>query len=146
MRKLVKVADEQEILSILEEFNDVFPHLNEKIDNMESYAKKLTLYSNFYVVQELGKNVGILVFYSNDTDKKTAYLTLIGVKDSLRGKGLGKDLLLFCEEKSKSDGMDKLFLEVDLDNESAMLFYQKNGFCFGDRTDRNSIYLYKSLK
>lgn len=143
--ELVKLTEKQKALDVLEEFSDIFPHLCEKVDNIENYAEKLIRYSNFYIARQDGENFGLAVFYSNDFTTKTAYISLIGIKKVSQGKGLGKWLLVKCEEESKKQGMTKISLEVDCDNVGAITFYKKNGFVIGTHTERNSMYMHKNL-
>ena len=45
-----------------------------------------------------------------------------------KGKGIGKDILLFLEEQAKKLGYKKLWLETRLINERAVSFYKYNGY------------------
>lgn len=145
MREFLKITDTRIISQTIYDFLDVFPHLCEKIESVEAYVEKLSKYANFYVGVEDGKAFGIAVFYSNDTIQKKAYISLIGLKADARGKGLGRWLLGQCENKSVKDGMEQMLLEVDCDNESALLFYQKNGYSITESTDRDSMYMHKRI-
>lgn len=138
MRELVKFADKSSILKALGEFLPIFPHLCEKVE-INEYAQKLSNYANFYIAKENGENIGILVFYANDTNRKCAYISLIGVKDTYQGKGLGKWLLEFCENEAKQNGMKIIALEVDNDNLNGMKFYKRNGFVVVSETGNSKI-------
>lgn len=52
----------------------------------------------------------------------------IGVMQSLRRKGRGRELLSYCEEYLKQQGVSQVFLEVSEKNLSAHSFYVKSGF------------------
>ncbi len=145
MSEFLKVIKKEKILSALYDFSDIFPHLCEKIDSMEDYAEKLSRHANFYLGVEDERAFGIAVFYSNDLETKTAYISLIGIKKSAQNKGLGGWLLSQCEEKARQDGMVKMMLEVDCDNDSAIFFYKKNGYKQGEKTERDSMYMHKEI-
>lgn len=146
MREFRKVTTEAEVLLYLKQFSDVFPHLCEKIESFEAYAAKLSQYAEVYVGTENADAFGIVVFYANDVQTKTAYISLIGIKRSAQGKGLGYWLLTKCQEVCRSRGMTTLSLEVDCDNDNAISFYQRNGFVIGTDTQRGSMYMNKSLE
>lgn len=141
----VRITTKEAILRTLSDFSDVFPHLGEKIESMDAYAEKLARFAQCWLGQENGTAVGLVIFYANDPDSKMAYITLIGVKPAFQGKGLGCRLLAKCEETAKELGMTRLSLEVDCDNPQAQRFYQQNGFSFSGNTERNSMYLCKSI-
>lgn len=145
MSEFVRITDKNRILQELHNFSDIFPHLFEKIESIEVYAEKLSKYANFYIGIQNGEVFGLAVFYSNDKIRKVAYISLIGLKETERKKGLGGWLLSQCENKAKEDGMTKISLEVDCDNEFAILFYKKNGYIISEKTQRNSMYMHKQI-
>ncbi|MBQ7288607.1 MAG: GNAT family N-acetyltransferase [Clostridia bacterium] len=145
MRELIKITDKNEILKYLYEFSDVFPHLCEKIKSMEDFSEKLSKFSNFYIAAEDRIALGIAVFYSNNKIEKNAYITLFGLKESARKKGLSEWMLRQCEALSKKDDMKKISLEVDCDNTTAIAFYKKNGYAISGQSQRNSMYMYKII-
>lgn len=73
-----------------------------------------------------------LVFDMNDFDytipNKRVYLSRFLVKEEMRNKGIGKQLLnyIFCHAKNL--GYQEISVGVDLDNYLALLIYQKYGF------------------
>ena len=58
----------------------------------------------------------------------TAYIGGFVVKDSFKGKGLGTKILLHIKNESLINGIKRLELTVDLQNESAINLYKKVGF------------------
>lgn len=146
MKEFRKVTSESEVLSNLKYFDDIFPHLHEKIDSYEAYAEKLFRLADVYVGEENGDVFGIAVFYANDIQTRRAYISLIGVKDHAQGKGLGYWLLTQCQQVCYDRGMKHISLEVDCDNHNAISFYQRNGFELSEKTQRCSMYMNKSLE
>ena len=145
MREFVKIREKAEILNVLQGFSDVFPHLCEKIDSLDAYAEKLSQFAEFCIGTEDGVPFGLAVFYANDMQSKTAYISLIGVKSSHRSQGLGYWLLTNCENAARARSMTQLRLEVDLDNPTAIAFYERNGFSLCGHTQRGSMYMSKYI-
>ena len=143
--QFVKTDKKCDIYNLLMEFQEVFPHLMDKIPNLEEYAEKLSEFAYVYLAKQNNKSVGILIFYANDEESKTAYISLIGVKKGHERKGMGKELLEYCEKISRQSSMSRLKLEVDEDNVSAVKFYEKNGFRYLETTGRNSFYMQKDI-
>lgn len=52
----------------------------------------------------------------------------IYVREPYRGTGLARDLLLRAVERARETGCTELALDVDVDNERAIAFYEKLGF------------------
>lgn len=140
-----RVSCKESIYNLLIEFSGIFPHLTEKISDIDDYAQKLSEYAFVYEALNDKECVGILIFYANDKQSKTAYISLIGVKKDKEGNGIGKALLKYCEKISMQAGMCKLKLEVNKENIGAIKFYEKNGFAFIEKNSQNSFYMIKEL-
>lgn len=52
----------------------------------------------------------------------------LGVVPEERGKGLGREILVSSVEKLKELGADKIFLQVDAENDNALNLYKSAGF------------------
>ena len=145
MKQLVKLNNQDDILNLLYDFDDVFPHLKEKVKDYEAFALKLK--ENAFVYKAaINDNVfGILVFYANDNDTKRAYISLIGVKKEYRATGLGRYLIDSCIEFSKANGMKSILLEVDNDNKNAISFYHRLGFEKTGEASKTSIHMKKDI-
>ena len=145
MIEFKKLTAQEEILSALNEFIDIFPHLLEKIDSLFDYSVKLSKFANVAVAAENTTNIGIIVYYSNDFSTKTGYISLIVVKENFRGKNVGKQLLNYAVNVMRISGMEQLKLEVDDDNDNAVKFYKKAGFDFADSASSSSKYMIKKI-
>ena len=143
--KIEYVQKSEDVLSLLEHFDSVFPHLKEKISSYAEYAEKLSRFAHVCVIKLEGELCGLLVYYANDKETRTAYIALIGVMEKFQGRRIGQRLLEHCVERSLAYGMHRLNLEVDLDNEQAIRFYKKHGFCECGKKSYSSMYLTKSL-
>jgi len=56
------------------------------------------------------------------------FLAHLGVLPQFEGRGLGRQLLEWAEERGHSAGLGKITLTVDADNERAMRMYERAGF------------------
>jgi ribosomal protein S18 acetylase RimI-like enzyme len=75
-----------------------------------------------------GHDVGLAAYYSNDLQRRTAFLTSICVKPEFRGSGLAEVLLENVIQGAMNNEMENLSLEVDAKNQVAVRFYSKHGF------------------
>lgn len=60
--------------------------------------------------------------------RKTMFIDDLVVRDDYRGKGLGRAMLDYVKQQAKSIGCVSVMLDVWDGNDSAMEFYNKNGF------------------
>lgn len=130
---------------VLMEFEDCFPHLKEKVSNLQEYAQKVMTYGNVLLAVENETIIGLCAFYDNDTETKVGYITLIGVRKDYRKRQVGKRLLIECEELMRQRGMQSVRLEVDNDNETATLFYIRVGYVKSEEASDTSHYMIKQL-
>jgi ribosomal protein S18 acetylase RimI-like enzyme len=56
------------------------------------------------------------------------FLAHLGVLPQFEGRGLGRQLLEWAEDRGRSAGLGKITLTVDADNERAMRLYERAGF------------------
>jgi len=145
LMKFENIYNAKEICLFIKRFDCIFPHLKEKIDSYESYSKKLEKYASVVISKINDELCGILIYYANNMESKTAYISLIGVFPNYQGRGLGELLLDYCIENSRLNGMKRLSLEVDLDNSSAISFYKRNGFIECGSKSTTSIQMTKDI-
>ena len=139
-----QLKNSDDIYDALMFFDVCFPHLKEKISDMQQFACKLSEFAEVYVSLENDKHIGISCFYCNDTANKIGYITLIGVLPEYQGVGLGKSLLDFTVSVMKKKNMQKVKLEVDNDNSTAKKFYYRQGF-IEDSVKETSSYLIREI-
>lgn len=70
--------------------------------------------------------VGLSMFYANNLETKTTYLSYIAVSE--RRGGIGQELLEMMESISRKEGMEKITLKTHSSNERAIGFYKKNQY------------------
>ena len=118
--------------------------LNERFFNLYEYANKLYYNAEFFVAVNINI-LGYIVFYANDRESMSSYITQIAVKREFQNKNIGKKLLNICVESSLALGMKNIKLEVRNDNTKAIGFYVKNGFKFCGEATPGSMYMIKNL-
>ena len=105
------------------------------IENSITHKKELVNRSDseIYAAKEDGEIVGYISFKVADRPpifkiKKNISVSELFVKESHRGKSIGKDLMSKAEEFAESNDCEVMSLSVDLPNEGAFGFYQHLGF------------------
>ncbi|MBU4174500.1 MAG: GNAT family N-acetyltransferase [Actinobacteria bacterium] len=85
----------------------------------------------FLLAEEGKKNVGLLILLilpSLYHGGNTAAITELIVSEAFRGKGIGALLVEESKRIGRSMGCEELDVSVEVDNESAIGFYEKLGF------------------
>jgi ribosomal protein S18 acetylase RimI-like enzyme len=83
-----------------------------------------------------GEAVGYLVLtlgYSLEFRGRDAFIDELYIRESHRGRGLGKRAIKFIEEACRALGVQALHLEVQRANTAAQAFYRRAGFEDHDR-------------
>lgn len=145
MIRVQSITDFKQILYLLNQFDCVFIHMHEKVDDYSVYAQKLAEKALVYRVLTNDETCGFIVMYANDTKESVAFVALFGLLPEWQGKKLGKEMMEFCCTKAKSLGMKKIRLEVDLDNHKAIAFYMRVGFIPNGICSPASVYMEKTL-
>ncbi len=67
------------------------------------------------------------------------YISNVAVYPEFRGANLGTNLLLKTEEEAKSCGVEKIALDVEVDNEGAIKLYNRLGYSIVGKPRRTKI-------
>jgi len=146
MITIKQIKDYKVITDILKEYDELFPRsLSSRIEDLPSYAKKLSKNAIIYCAYDENKLLGFAAMYANDKINKKAFLAQIAVNKKYRGLNVGKSLLYKCFEKSRIEKMKFIELEVDSTNIKAIKFYEKLGFLKLRESSKDSIQMTKSL-
>lgn len=141
-----KITEKKDVVRLLKNFNSVFrPSLSSRIDSFEEYSNKLLNKAHVYVVEDKKNEIGFISFYANDFEKKVAYIVFLAVSPSYQGNKQGQRLLEQCSKVVTKLGMEKIKLEVRMDNIKAINFYQKNKFYIAEKASENSYYMTKKV-
>lgn len=84
-------------------------------------------------------------------DQNEAEVLKLAVAEHCRGKGVGQQLLQYCMNRAKQQGMKKVFLETASCLKTAQYLYEKNGFVSKSAPrkslyDRADVYMEKQLE
>jgi len=113
--------------------------------NLVEYSKKI--YTNaiqiWAIEQTKNETAGFIACYLNDQEHLVGYITTISVIEKFQGKKIGYDLLMHLIKLALQKGFNKLRLEVNTSNTSAINFYMRNGFIVAEE---NSESFYLELK
>lgn len=125
-------ADVPALLELIKELA-----IYEKAENEVIVTEEILLKDGFgphplyhlVVAEYEGKVVGIALYYFAYSTWKGRYLYLedFVVKESMRGKGIGKPLFQFVVEIAKSEGVKRMGWQVLDWNEPAIRFYETYG-------------------
>lgn len=95
---------------------------------IEGYLSKidsLSIFKKYYIENNLA---GFISFYCDNEESKEAFITMILVDKSYRGKGIAQNLITEVIDIIKEKGFLKCGLEVKADNVNAIKLYSKIGF------------------
>ena len=87
------------------------------------------------IAEQGGDPVGICLYFTSFSTwrgTKGVYVQDLYVRESLRGNGLGRQLLERAATPSRATGAGYLRLGVDADNTSSQTFYEKMGMHWAD--------------
>lgn len=114
----------QDVHNLLEIMDSQFsPKLSDGLD-LEAYSIKLSQYALFVTYKE---NKGLIAYYLNE-DTKKAYIPLVWVDVSERGKSIATTMINGLQKDLKQFGFKSIDLEVLKGNTAALTTYKKMGF------------------
>ena len=135
-------------------FDLLFKSKDKAISTIENDLKKHEVSNNFKVIlDEDGQLVGMLMAYISkmpydlrlksirliivdildyfvlcDIEKDDLYVAEIAIDDSLRGKGLGRQVLCDVIDYARSKDLNRVILDADFRNAGAKKLYERLGF------------------
>ena len=117
--------------------SDFRPPLSQKVALMDYVCK---IQSKAELIQEwIGRKLaGLTILYCNDSDRRFAYIALVGVDSSYRGKGIASKMLQISIRTVRTRGFR--ILGIHSNNPIAIHLYKKLGFREISR-DGDRIYL-----
>lgn len=121
-------ASAEEIAAHLRRCDENFvPRLSGRLD-IAAYADKIAGSAVTFEAWTDGRLVGLVAAYLNDPARQAGFVTNVSVEAPFMGRGVGAALLDACLARARTDGFERLTLEVDGDNRRAIRFYEKFGF------------------
>lgn len=132
--EIAKSNDIQELCRLLEELFSMEKEFEPDSGKQENGIKKIMESSStgfIAVIKENEKIIGmvnILYVVSTFLGEKAAILEDMIIDREYRGKGYGTKLIKYAVEEAEKRGAKRVTLLTDDTNESAIKFYEKNGF------------------
>lgn len=116
----------EEVRAFLMETDEEFPTpLSTHVD-IDSYARKLSDFSDFAVCRDGQDIVGMISCYTNQPP--LGYISNVCVKKPYQAQKVFSKLFHLLRRNAKELGISYLRLEVDADNENARRIYEHYGF------------------
>ena len=112
---MIRYAEETDILILSAHDKHIS---KEELENSVQLKRILVSFAGEVFVGWLRYNL----FWDN-----TPFMNMLYVTDGLRGKGYGKELVIFWENEMRRKGYDRV-LTSTLSNEQAQFFYRKLGY------------------
>jgi aminoglycoside 6'-N-acetyltransferase I len=137
--KKAKKEDLKEIGEILMEesvkkpYNEKFTPGSAKKDVLEFFK------SDLYIITSENKIIGFMASHIINSDKKKAYIDELWIRHNYQGKGAGKMLVRFIEEKYKKNGISCIRLTTKK-KAKAYGFYNKLKY-----KDADLVYMEKKI-
>ncbi len=126
--RMAGIEDRQGVLSLLEKLDKAFSvPLSERVE-LAAFTDKLIMLGKVNIALHDDVPVGLIGYYANNYESKVAYVTVLGVLDACRGRGIAARLLESAVTTSRECMMERLALHTDRSNEAAIGMYLKHGF------------------
>jgi len=82
----------------------------------------------YYLIVDEDERAGYLALVADDEDGGSLQLSKLYLKQSCRGRGLGRTVLAWIEEECVPRGVRELWLTINKENADSIAFYQRVGF------------------
>lgn len=105
--------------------SDFYPPLSLMVNFIE-YVRKIQEKANLVMEWDDDELVGLVILYCNDRDSLSAYIPVLGVDSSYRGKGIAKKILQSAIQIVSARGFKTLKLKAN--NPIAIHLYKGQGF------------------
>ena len=138
-----QIKTKSELIDIFSVFETYFEIFRKGSKSRELFAEKI-YGSGITIALYREELIGFSCFYCNDYQSRTAYISLIAVKQEYEHKGYGTRLLEEVKKTARDRGMTRLRLEVRKNNDQAISFYRKKGFIFEQEME-DSFYVITEL-
>ncbi len=119
--------------------NDFCPSLSSKV-SLCDYADKILEKAELIMEGSSDNIKGLVVLYCNNTEKRTAYIPLVGVTAESRGEGIATRMMKKAIKIAELRGMKRI--QIHSNNPIAIKLYQNLGFCICEEGERKLLELY----
>ena len=102
-------------------------YMLEHVQGANAIAGQIASGYEYYIVVDGGKQVGYLALVPQPADG-AVQLSKLYLLEKCRGRGLGKEMLAFAEQRCRELGAGTLWLTVNKYNAGPIAFYERMGF------------------
>lgn len=138
-----QIKAKSELIDIFNAFESYFEIFKKGRESRELFAEKI-YESGVTIALYKEELIGFSCFYCNDYQSRTAYISLIAVKQEYEHNGYGTRLLEEVKKIARDKGMNRLRLEVRKNNDRAISLYRKEGF-ISEKQLEDSFYMATKL-
>jgi len=119
--------NKQNIVDFIKKLDHEFvPPLLVRGMNIDHYVEKIFRQGDAALALVQDQLVGLVTFYCNDLESRTAYLSWTGVDPDYRGRGISIRLISKCLEKCRNAGMQRLNVDTWDTHDQMIGIYQKH--------------------
>ena len=111
-------------------------YMLDKFQSVEAVSAQIDSGWEYYLASLEYESVGYVGLVP-ETDRRKLMLSKIYVKESVRGRGVGKSILDFVERKCQGEGLRTLWLTVNRFNSGPISWYQHQGFVAVDEVKKD---------
>ncbi len=119
---------EKEITYFLKKIKKNYIPSLDTVVNIGEYSKKISNNATQFISYNDKKLIGLLACYLNDSEGKTAYITILGVLEEYQGLGIASKLLDKLINEAREKKFEKIRLAVYYKNKKAIDLYKKKGY------------------
>jgi ribosomal protein S18 acetylase RimI-like enzyme len=123
--------------------NTFIPSLDSYV-NIDDYSKKILKQAILFSEFDNNQLIGLVAAYDNPTEK-FGWITNVSVDPNYTKKGIATKLLNQCLQFFKEKNYLNIFLEVFVNNEKAIILYNKQGF-IKHKIKENKMILKQEIK
>ncbi|NLL27631.1 MAG: GNAT family N-acetyltransferase [Bacteroidales bacterium] len=131
-------SDVNQIKTHLHDVNTSFDPKLESYVDIELYADKLYKLANRFEVFSDKTLVALLAIYINK-DGRYAFITNLSVSEQYARRGIATTLLRQAIDYAKHNELNKILLEVKVENKRAINFYLKHNFSIIKEYDKLTL-------
>lgn len=110
------------------------PALSARVD-IGAYAIKLAEKAECFSAWSGDRLVGLVAAYFAGPVPGTCFISNVSVEPDWQGKGLASALLARCKARAREMALDRIVLEVGIDNSAAIRLYENNSFIVAKSDD-----------
>jgi len=133
------------LIKIINKVDSIFLHPSDQSISLESYGEKLIDNAITIIVSDESGDVGLISFYANDFESKTAFCSSLGIISSHRGGDIANDLIRFSLDYIHEVGLEVGKAEVSKHNLGIVRLLRKFHFYIESETPHNSYILATKL-